>query len=280
MEKTPRWGVNISRRAINAMEKFMKNKLFLMGILVMVLAFGMTVVGCASAPPTAFELAESLEGTAWQQGTTSSGGVETGGHIMIMNDKTSGVLTDRDDKETAFTYTAEYDADTRSFAGTITLEDGRASPFSAKIGGVGVFSHWALTAGAINGGEFYYRTPEHLEEIYRQKRIVAEIVEKYGSEYKDFIGNRTLTRNGDDMMVAYDFHGFRTKSDSFIEVVSTAYRLYSKDGITMTLLRFDVMRNQYESTNGVGTFNVSVSGDTVTISGGTGAGAEFNGTYR
>jgi hypothetical protein len=53
---------------------------------------GMAVLqtGCASAPPTAFETAESLEGTAWVQGS-----------ILAMNDKTSGVFTDREDKETA-----------------------------------------------------------------------------------------------------------------------------------------------------------------------------------
>ena len=142
----------------------MKKGLFVMG-LVCLSVMAMLQVGCASAPPTAFEIAESLEGTAWVQGGTKQAGSIQGhrGGMLVMKDKTSGVLIDRDndDKETAFTYTAVFDEQKRSFAGTITLEDGRVAEFSAeKFASVG----WLLTARVLGSLSFQYRTPEELEK--------------------------------------------------------------------------------------------------------------------
>jgi len=234
-----------------------------MGIAVVALLFGLVLAGCASAPPTAFETAESLEGTAWVQGS-----------ILVMNDKTSGVLTDRDDKETAFTYTAAYDAQKRTFTGTITLEDGRVAEFSAKnvLG-------WRLTAKVLEDGGFLYHTPEQLEYVYKQKREKAEILENYGSEYLGLSG-KVLKRGSDGLLITYDYmYGFHQTTGGGAEVVRTAYKLHSKDDITITLLSFNTSSHNYDGAEGVGTFNINVNGKNVTISDGTGAGAAFNGNY-
>jgi len=243
----------------------MKNKKIFAGIAVLALLFGLVFAGCASAPPTAFETAESLEGTAWMQGS-----------ILVMNDKTSGVLTDRDDKEIAFTYTAVYDAQNRTFTGTITLEDGRVAEFSAK--NAGIFG-WTLTANVLESSSFNYQTPEQLEGVYRQKRMKVEIVEKYGSEYLDLYW-KVLKRNSDNIMITYKSpYGLYQTTGRAAEMVRTAYKLHSKDGVTITLLSFNTTGLQYAGVEGVGTFNISINGDNVTISNGTGAGAEFNGVY-
>jgi hypothetical protein len=232
-----------------------------------VIAIGMTVLqtGCASAPPTAFETAESLEGTAWVQGS-----------ILAMKDKTSGVFTDREDKETAFTYTAVYDANARTFSGTINLEDGRKADYSAKK--VTLFG-WTLTAKVLEQGGFQYNTPEQLEEVYKQKRVKAEIVEKYGSEYLG-LNNKELKREGEEFYLAYNSnYGLHQPTRAAMGVVRTGYKLHSTDGVSMTMLSINTTTWQYAGVAGVGTFNIRVSGNTVTISNGTGAGAAFNGTY-
>jgi hypothetical protein len=252
-----------------------KKGLFVMG-LVCLSVMAMVWAGCASAPPTAFETAESLEGTAWMQGMQYS--------ILVMNDETSGVFTDRDDKETAFTYTAAYDPQKRTFAGTITLEDGRVAEFSAKKAGI---SSWAITAKELEEGSFQYKTPEQLEQIYQQKRVKAEIVEKYGSEYlvlNDLTGwSNVLKREGAEFYIkysTYDYGLHQTNPNAAVQVVRTGYRLHSTDGVTMTLLSVNTTTQQYAGVEGVGTFNIHVSGNTVTISDGTGEGTQFNGTYK
>jgi len=240
------------------------NKRIFAGMAVLALLFGLVLAGCASAPPTAFETAESLEGTAWAQGS-----------ILVMNDKTSGVLTDRNDKETAFTYTAVYNAQNRTFTGTITLEDGRVAEFSAKqaplIG-------WALSANVLERGSFQYRTPEQLEDLYRQKRTKAEIVERYGSEYLD-LNNKVLKRNSDNYTITYDHYGLHQTTSGAMQVVRTAYKLHSKDGVTITLLNINTTSGQYAGVEGVGTLIIRINDKNVTISNGTGAGAAFNGAY-
>ncbi len=264
----------------------MANKKNRLGILAIMLILGMMVVGCVSAPPPAFETAGSLEGTAWTQGS-----------ILVMKDKTSGVLTDRDDKETAFTYTAVFDAENISFAGTITLEDGRVVEFSAKK--AAVFG-WALTAKELEESSFYYATPERLEAIYNQKKIKAEIVEKYGSEYLELEHTGKLKRESDGFMMEYGLGGLVETTEAAITIVlipKPTYKLHSKDGVTMTLLKIDnPLSVEYSSTEGAGTFNLNISGGitttvsgepfhrrsgaTVTISNGTGAGEQFNGVYK
>ena len=260
-----------------------RNKLFLIGMLVMVLVVGMSVVGCASAPLTAFEVAENLEGTAWSYFNMVT---RVDYRVMVMNDSASGVLTDYSQgsvvNETAFTYTAEYDAQKRSFAGTITLEDGRVVEFSTRRS----FGDWSLTARALENSSFNYRTHEQLERFYEANSITAEIVAKYGNEYRNFFGNSTLWRNGDNIGITFDSDYFSVTrySDSPLAAVSVtpavAYRVFSKDGTTMTLVRFNARLRSFPNTNAVGTFNVRASGNTVTISGGLGEGAAFNGTYR
>ncbi|MDR0476004.1 MAG: hypothetical protein LBH43_20355 [Treponema sp.] len=243
------------------------------GMAALALLFGMTVLltGCASAPPTAFETAESLEGTAWFLNST----------LVVMNDKTSGVFTDSDFKETAFTYTAVYDAKTRSFAGTIKLEDDRVAEFSAKKA---VLIGWTLTAKALQESErsvFEYITPEQLAAVYRQNKVTAEVVEKYGREYLG-LRNKVWKRGSENFHITYDFtYGlYQTTPGAAIQIVRTAYKLHSEDGATMTLLSFDTTTHQYAGVEGAGTFNINVSGDTVTITNGTGAGTSFNGTYK
>ena len=254
---------------MKTMEK-MKKGLFVMG-LVCLSVMAMVWAGCASAPPTAFETAESLEGTAWTQGSLLV-------KILVINDKTSGVFTDEDDKETAFTYTSAFDAEKRTFAGTITLEDGRVAEFSAK--NAGIFG-WTLTAKVLNAAGFSYRTPEQMDVVYQQKRNKAEIVEKYGSEYLGLNG-KVLKREGAEFYIkystAYGLH--QTTPGATAQVVQTGYRLHSTDGVTMTLLSVNTKTFQYAGVEGVGTFNIRVNGDTVTISNGTGAGTAFNGTYK
>jgi len=260
---------------MKTMEK-MKKGLFVMG-LVCLSVMATVQAGCASAPPTAFETAESLEGTAWARGSVLV-------YILVMNDKTSGVFTDEDDKETAFTYTSAFDAEKRTFAGTITLEDGRVAEFSAKK--AGIFG-WMLTAKVLNEVDFQYTTPEQLEEIYQQKRNKAEIVEKYGSEYlglRDLTerSSKVLKREGAEFYIKYSttYGLHQTNPNATIQAVRTGYRLHSTDGVTMTLLSVNTATWQYAGLEGVGTFNIRVSGDTVTISNGTGAGTAFNGTYK
>lgn len=239
------------------------------GILVIALVFGMMMMqtGCASAPPTAFELAESLEGTAWVQGS-----------ILIMNDKTTGELTDRSGKKTAFTYSATFDAKARTFKGNIKLEEGKYKfvDFSAKkypiVG-------WLLDAKPLEEGPFAYATPERLGEVYKQMKVKEEVIEKYGSEYLG-LNNKLLKRDGDNIFITYDHYGLHQTTNSAMEIVRTAYKLHSKDGVTMTLLSMNTSSHQYAGTEGAGTFNISINGDTVTISGGTGAGTAFNGTYK
>ena len=63
----------------------MKKGLLVMGLVC--LSVMVMLPRCASPPPTAFETPQSLEGTAWVQGS-----------VLVMNDKTSSVLTDRDDR--------------------------------------------------------------------------------------------------------------------------------------------------------------------------------------
>jgi hypothetical protein len=248
----------------------MKKGLFVKG-LVCLSVMAMLQAGCASAPPTAFETAESLEGTAWTQGSLLV-------KILVINDKTSGVFTDSDDKETAFTYTAVYDAKKRSFTGTITLEDGRVAEFSAK--NAGIFG-WMLTAKVLNEVGFQYTTPDQLEKVYEQKRTKAEIVEKYGSEYLGLNG-KVLKREGEDFYIKYDIsYGIHQEIQNVaIQTIRTGYRLHSKDGVSMTLLSVNTTTWQYNGVEGVGTFDIRISGDTVTISNGTGAGTAFNGTYK
>jgi len=48
----------------------------------------------------------------------------------------------------------------------------------------------------------------------------------------------------------------------------------------MTLLPMNTSTHQYAGVEGVGTFDIRISGDTVTISNGAGAGAIFNGTWK
>jgi len=242
------------------------NKSIYAGIAVLTLLFGLVLTGCASAPPTAFETAESLEGTTWAQGIRS---------ILVINDKTSGVFTDSDDKETAFTYTAVYDAQKRTFAGTINLNDGRVAEFGAKR--YGIFG-WMLSAKVLDSGTLQYRTSEQLEDIYRQKREIAEIAGKYGIEYVglDFV---TLTRNSDKLMLTYDHLGLHTTTGKVVEVAKSAWKLHSKDGVNITLMSINTMSGQYAGTEAVGSFNIRISGKNVTISNGTGAGAAFNGAY-
>ena len=235
------------------------------GIIAIVVIITVGMGACASAPPTDFELAGSLEGTAWLQGS-----------LLVMNDKTSGVLTDREDKETAFTYTASFDAENPSFTGTITLEDGRVVNFTAKKKG-GLFGGWKLTAKALEENDLIYITQKILEEEYRERAIKAEIVEKYGNEYLGLDWD-IITRNGDNKMITYNTSsGLHEITRSVINFVTEGYRLHSKDGVTMTL--FSVHHGRYDSAEGVGTFKISVGNDFVTISNGMGAGVKFNGTY-
>jgi hypothetical protein len=254
----------------------MKRKLFVMG-LVCLLVMAILQAGCASVPPTAFEIAQSLEGTAWVQGTGA-----TGIQLLIMNDKESGVFTDSDDKEIAFTYTAVYDSQKQTFSGTITLEDGRVVEFSAK--NAGIFG-WSLSAKVLNMSgymsDFNYATPERLEETYQHKRNRAEIIKRYGSEYLD-LESKVLKKEGVDFYITYSSaHGLhQTIPNAVIQNVRTGYKLHSKDGVTMTLLNWNTTTWQYTSVEGVGTFNIRVSGNTVTISNGTGTGTAFNGTYK
>jgi len=245
------------------------NKRIFAGMAVFALLFGLVLAGCASAPPTAFETAGSLEGTAWYQ--TS---------ILVINDRTSGVFTDRDDKETAFTYTAVYDAQKRTFTGTINLEDGRVAEFSArKIAILG----WALSAKELERASFFYATPERLEEIYRRKRELAELIKKYGIEYNGF-NNITLIRNSDNLNITYDHAGLhpiqKVKGTmGAMQIVTKAWNLHSKDGVLITMFDMDTMSGQYASTEVVGTFNIYINGKNVMISNGAGAGAAFNGAY-
>jgi len=251
-----------------------KSKRIFVGMAVLALLFGLVLVGCASAPPTAFETAESLEGTAWYQNS-----------ILVIKDGTSGVLTDGDDKETAFTYTAVYDAQKRTFTGTINLEDGRVAEFSARR--IAVLG-WALSAKELERANFFYATPERLEEIYRQKRELAELIKKYGIEYNGLYGI-TLTRNSDKKMITYGYSGLHETTGKAMQSVPVAWKLHSKDGVAMTLILNDMnikisfkpdsTSQKDDNTEGVGSFNIRISGKNVTISNGTGAGAAFNGSY-
>jgi len=242
-----------------------------LGILVMALVFGMTVLaGCASAPPMAFETAESLERTGWTRG------IDT---LIIMDGKTTGFLVDSDNKTTNFTYTAVYDANKRSFAGTINLEDGIVAEFTVRK--AALFG-WILTAKSLDQQDFQYRTEEQLEDISRQRRVRAEIVERYGSEYLG-LNNKIFKRDGENIYIEYDTFNFglyQTTPNAFVQAVRTSFKLHSKDGVTMTLLNMDTYTCRYDGVDGVGTFNIRVSGDTVTISNGTGAGAAFNGIWK
>jgi len=276
------------------------NKSIIARMAVLALLFGL-MLGCASAPPTAFEIAGSLEGTAWSENIIR--------RILVINDKTSGVFTDSDDMETAFTYTAVYDAKKRTFSGTINLNDGRMAEFSAKK--AGIFG-WSLTmkkfvtiereyteqssvgirlgnkrSEQLRDVSFQYRTPEGLEDVYGRKREIAEIAGKYGIEYLGLYGfDNVLTRNSDKLMITYD-SGFqkttgRSKSGININIggaIPAVWKLHSKDGVSMTMLSLDSWSGRYVSTEGVGTFNIRINGKNVIISNGTGAGAEFNGTY-
>ena len=240
------------------------------GILVMALVLGMTVlVGCASAPPMAFETAESLEKTGWARG------IDT---LIIMNGKTTGFLLDKDNKTTQFTYTAVYDTSNRSFAGTINLEDGRVVEFTVRKAGL---LGWTLTAKSLDQNGFQYSTEERLEDIRRQRGVREEIVKRYGDEFLG-LNNKTFKRGNENIFIEYNtIYGLhQTNPGSAMQFVRTGFKLHSKDGVTMTLLSMNTSTHQYAGVDGVGTFEIRISGDTVTISNGAGAGATFNGTWK
>lgn len=247
-----------------------------LGIMVIALVFGMMVLaGCASAPPMAFETDESLENTGWSQ---TVGGRNS---LIIMDGKTTGYLLDSDNNITQFTYTAVYNASQRSFAGNIIMEDGMESEFTVIRRS---FYGWELSAKSLNQHHnFYYVTEERLEDIYNQRRIRTEIIERYGSEYLD-LNNKVYKLDNEEIYIGYNtIHGLHHShaTGDLIRVGATrGFKLHSKDGITMTLLSINERTFNYNSVDGAGTFNISVNGDTITISNGTGAGTAFNGTWN
>ena len=85
------------------------------------------------------------------------------------------------------------------------------------------------------------------------------------------------------LLLAGDCHYcvfYQTNPGAVVQVVRTSFKLHSKDGVTMTLLSMNTSSHQYAGVDAAGTFDIRISGDTVTISNGVGAGATFNGTWK
>ena len=249
----------------------MINKKIKLGMLVILLIFGMTMLqlGCASTQPMAFETNESLERTGW------ACGIDT---LIIMNGETSGFLLDRDNNSTAFTYSAEYDVNKRSFVGTINLEDGRVAEFNIRRAAL---LGWTLNARSLDENVFQYRTDELLEDIRRQRSVRGEIENRYGMEFLG-LNNIVLKRGQENIFIEYNaFYGLhQTNPGAITQIIRAGFKLHSKDGVTMSLLSINTSTFQYAGVDEVGTLDLRISGNTVTISNGIGAGAIFNGTWQ
>jgi hypothetical protein len=275
-------------------EEFCMKKQFftIAGVLAALLAL-MVLAGCASVP-WAFETAGSLAGTTWET-FPMNGKYST----LIINDAAAGVFTSADGKEMSFTYTAVYDAEKRAFTGTLTPTGGAEGAFSLE-GGNG--SVWKITAQGLglNKESINYRSSESLQRQAERKRLTAEREEQFGALYimqGTSIQGTSLNfrRDGDGMKVVFSEKGTFREDRSpdgssnpgaillAAQFSGPSYELRSKDSVTMTMLKRTndpaYVDAEYSQTPS-GTFKLSVSGNTVTISDGAGDGAKFNGAWK
>jgi hypothetical protein len=279
-----------------------KNRVIVLGLIAIGAVTGMGLAGCASAPAV-FEGSGSLAGTHWEHSSkmvTSSG--TKGGGKLVFNDETSGVYTNADGQESPVTYTAVFNAEARTFTGTIKQEGGGEAPLTAKTGG---FGGWSLKAeGLFDNLPFKYVSPEVLALRAAADEKAAAFNAQYGEPYSGIfkqlnegvphaLMQKTLKRDdGKQIGIVGPEFGFVDggKVSSF-----HPYIFHSKDGETVIIEPKSIGNMGNASGEVAGTFKYRIdkkeTGGTytetgspvysfiLTISDGTGLGEQLNGVW-